>query len=97
MAPPVSTGNRDIPPGRGTGRRRRGSRILLAVSLAGGILGSLLAGPRISDFLLDIAGVSSAGARIGGKIVAVVILLPAGFYLVERIFLSRTPRGDGNR
>jgi hypothetical protein len=60
------------------------------------VIGALFAGVRISDFLCDIGGIESTGVRLGGKVAVIVILLPAGFYLVERFFLSRTSRGGRN-
>ncbi|HZD55012.1 MAG TPA: hypothetical protein VE080_02035 [Candidatus Aquicultoraceae bacterium] len=82
--------------GRG-GKRRRGSRALLAAALIAGVLFALAAGVHISDFLCDLAGISSTRVRLGGKVAAIVILLPAGFYVVERMFLSGTTQGRRDR
>ena len=83
-------------PDRDTGQRDRktGSRIFLAAALAGGVFGALFAGARISDFLCDVLGIASNAVRLGMKVAAIVVALPAGFYLVERYFLSRSNR-DG--
>ncbi|MDH3382634.1 MAG: hypothetical protein OEM42_01090 [Deltaproteobacteria bacterium] len=84
-----------IPGGR-DGRRRSGSRLLLAVALAGGVIGAFLAGAHLSDFLCDIAGVTSTNVRLGVKVASIAVALPTGFYLVERFFLSRSSRGARN-
>ncbi|MGB3096011.1 MAG: hypothetical protein WBB46_04670 [Candidatus Deferrimicrobiaceae bacterium] len=86
----------DSVPGRRDGTRRTGSRLLLAVALAGGVLGAFLAGAHISDFLCDIAGITSTNVRLGVKVASIALALPAGFYLVERFFLSRSSRGARN-
>ena len=96
MVPP---GRREGPepiPGRRDGTRRTGSRILLAAALAGGVVAAIIAGAVISDFLCDVAGVTSTNVRLGVKVASVAVALPAGFYLVERYFLSRYSRGDRN-
>jgi hypothetical protein len=77
-------------------KRRTGSRFLLAVALAGCVIGALFAGARISDFICDVAGITSTSVRLGGKVAVIAILLPAWFYLVERLFLSRSSRGGRN-
>lgn len=86
----------DSVPGRRDGTRRTGSRLLLAAALAAGVIGAFLAGAHISDFLCDIAGVTSTAVRLGVKVACIAASLPAGFYLVERFFLSRSSRGDRN-
>ncbi|MDH3238704.1 MAG: hypothetical protein OEM47_09340 [Deltaproteobacteria bacterium] len=83
-------------PGRRDGRKRSGSRFLLAVALAGGVIGAFFAGAHISDFLCDITGVTSTSVRLGVKVASIAVALPAGFYLVERFFLSRSSRGARN-
>ena len=83
-------------PGRRGGRKRSGSRFLLAVALAGGVIGAFLAGAHISDFLCDITGVTSTSVRLGVKVASIAVALPVGFYLVERFFLSRSSRGVRN-
>jgi hypothetical protein len=83
-------------PARPDRKRRTGSRFLLAVALAGCVIGAVFAGARISDFLCDIAGITSTWVRLGGKVAVIAILLPAWFYLVERLFLSRSSRGGRN-
>jgi len=75
--------------GRG---RRGGSRLLLAAALLLGIAVSLYAGARLSDLLSDLAGIPSGSLRLGLKVLLVAAALPAGFYLVERIFLRNVRR-----
>ncbi len=84
----------DPGPGRPARRKRTGSRLLLAVSLAAGIFGAFLAGATIADFLSDIAGVTSTAVRLGVKVACIAAFLPVGLYLVERVFLSRSSRTD---
>jgi hypothetical protein len=86
----------DSVPGRRDRIRRSGSRFLLAAALAAGVIGAFLAGAMLADFLCDIAGVTSTNVRLGVKVASIALALPAGFYLVERIFLSRSSRGDRN-
>jgi len=96
MVPP---GPREDPEpilGRRDGTRRTGSRILLAAALAGGVIAAFVAGACISDFLCDVAGITSANVRLVIKVASVAIALPAGFYLVERYFLFRSSRGARN-
>jgi len=83
--------------GHESGRREKkaGSRILLAAALAGGLLGALIVGAWISDFLCNLLEVESNAVRLGMKVGIIVLALPAGFYLVERCFLSRANREDG--
>ena len=77
----------------GGGREKRGgSRLLLAAALVLGIAISLYAGARLSDLLSDLTGITSGALRLGLKVLLVAAALPAGFYLVERIFLSRSDR-----
>ncbi len=96
MVPPGPKEDPGPIPGRRDGTRRTGSRLLLAVALAGGVIGAFLAGAYISDFLCDIAGVTSTNVRLGVKVASIALALPAGFYLVERFFLSRSSRGGRN-
>ena len=84
-------------PGRRDRKRRTGSRLLLAVALAGCVIGALFAGARISDGICDIAGITSRGVRLGVKVAVVAMVLPVGFYLVERLFLARSSRDGRNR
>jgi len=93
MVPPVPREDPDPIPGRRDGTRRTGSRILLAAALAGGVVAAIIAGAVISDFLCDVAGVTSTNVRLGVKVASVAVALPAGFYMVERYFLSRSSRG----
>jgi len=96
MVPPGPREDPEPIPGGRDGTRRTGSRILLAAALAGGVVAAIIAGAGISDFLCDVAGVTSTNVRLGVKVASVAVALPAGFYLVERYFLSRSPRGDRN-
>jgi hypothetical protein len=73
----------------GRRQKRSGSRLLLAVALVAGTLASMYAGARLADSLLELFGVSSTPVRLGAKVVAVAAALPAGYYLVERLFLGR--------
>lgn len=83
-------------PGRRDGGKRIGSRLLLAASLACGIIGAFFAGAAIADWLCDILGLSRESVCLGVKVACIAAALPAGFYLVERLFLSRTSR-DSDR
>jgi len=76
-------------PTRGGRGRRGGSRLLLAAALLLAIAISLYAGARLSDFLSDITGVDSRPLRLGLKVLLMAVALPAGFYLVERLFLKK--------
>jgi hypothetical protein len=73
-------------------KKRPGSRLALAVALAAGTLASMYAGARVAGLLMDLFGVESAAVRLGAKVVAVATALPAGYYLVERLFLGRSGR-----
>lgn len=79
---------------RGDRGRRGGSRLLLAAALLLGIAVSLLVGARLSDFLSDIVGIGSRNLRLGLKVLLMTAALPAGFYLVERLFLKRARRSS---
>jgi len=77
-------------PTRSGGGRRSGSRLLLAASLLLGVAISLYAAARLSDALADISGIDSLHLRLGLKVLCIAVALPAGFYLVERLFLNKT-------
>ncbi|MGB3400084.1 MAG: hypothetical protein WBA34_07925 [Candidatus Deferrimicrobiaceae bacterium] len=96
MVPPGPKEDPGTIPSRRDGTRRTGSRLLLAVALAGGVIAAFFAGAHISDFLCDIAGVTYTTVRLGVKVASIAVALPAGFYLVERFFLSRSSRGARN-
>ncbi len=96
MVPPGPREDPEPIPGRRGGTRRTGSRILLAAALAGGVTAAIIAGAVISDFLCDVAGITSANVRLGIKVASIAVALPAGFYLVERFFLFRSSRGARN-
>ncbi|MGB5994564.1 MAG: hypothetical protein WBG20_04030 [Candidatus Deferrimicrobiaceae bacterium] len=96
MVPPGPKEDPGPIPGRRDGTRRTGSRLLLAAALAAGVIGAFLAGAMLADFLCDITGVTSTAVRLGVKIACIAAFLPVGFYLVERIFLSRSSRGGRN-
>ena len=71
-------------------RKRPGSRVLLGIALFAGTLVSMCGGALLADFALDLLGVASPPARLGVKVIAMAVALPAGFYLVERAFLARS-------
>ena len=96
MVPPGPKEDPGPIPGRRNRTRRTGSRLLLAAALAGGVIGAFFAGAMLADVLCDIAGVTSTAARLGVKVACIAASLPAGFYLVERFFLSRSSRGARN-
>ncbi len=75
-------------------RKRRGSRLLLAVSLLAGIASALVLGATIPEMIAGIAGVGSGIVRLALKVVGVIVALPIAFYLVEKLFLSRSRRRD---
>lgn len=71
------------------GRRTRpGSRVLLGVALFAGTIAAMCGGALLADFALDLLGVASTPVRLGVKVIAMAVALPAGFYLVERAFLA---------
>ena len=70
--------------------RRPGSRVLLGIALFAGTLMAMCGGALLADFTLDLLGVASAPVRLGVKAIAMAAALPAGFYLVERVFLARS-------
>lgn len=72
--------------------KRPGSRLLLAVALAGAALAALYGGARLADLISDAAGVASVPVRLVLKVLLMAATLPAGFYLVERLFLERSAR-----
>jgi hypothetical protein len=74
----------------GDRRKRPGSRVLLGIALFAGILASMCGGALLADFALDLLGVASPPVRLGVKVIAMAAALPAGFYLVERAFLTRS-------
>lgn len=71
-------------------KRRPGSRLLLGVTLFAGTLASMFGGALLADFAMDLLGVASPPVRLGVKVIAMAVALPAGFYLVERAFLTRS-------
>ena len=71
-------------------KKRPGSRLLLGIALVFGTLGSVYAGALLADFALDLLGIASPPVRLGVKVIAMAVALPAGFYLVERAFLARS-------
>lgn len=73
-------------------RRREGSRLLLALALVAGIAAAVFAGGAFSGLAADLLGISSVTVRLTIKVLAIAAALPAGFYLVERIFLARSSR-----
>ncbi|MCL5966483.1 MAG: hypothetical protein M1550_04620 [Deltaproteobacteria bacterium] len=79
-------------PGSSGGRRRKGSRLLLALALLAGIAAAVLAGTTLSGFIADRLGIASLTARLTMKAMGIAVALPAGFYLVELFFLRRASR-----
>ncbi len=77
--------------------KRPGSRLLLALALAGGVLAALYGGARLGDLLADALGVASTGLRLGLRVLLIAAALPAAFYLVERFFLERATRRERDR
>ena len=75
----------------GDRRKRPGSRLLLGIALFAGTLLSMFGGALVAEFALDLLGVASPPVRLGAKVIAMAAALPAGFYLVERAFLARSP------
>jgi len=71
--------------------KRAGSRLLLGIALFAGTLASICGGALFADFALDLLGVASTTVRLVLKVIAMAAALPAGFYLVERAFLARSP------
>lgn len=84
-------GGRGIDKGFG-GRKRNGSRLLLAAALLGGIVAAFSTGSLVPEILAGLLGIDSNGVRLALKVVAVAVALPAMFYLVERLFLVRGSR-----
>ncbi len=75
--------------------KKPGSRLFLALALAGGCLAALYAGARLADLAADTLGIASIPVRLLLKVLLMAAALPAGFYLVERFFLERASRGQG--
>ena len=76
-------------------KKRTGSRLLLAAALIGGIAAALFLGASVPDMVAGFAGVGSGVVRLVLKVVGVIVALPVAFYLVEKLFLSRSRRRDG--
>lgn len=93
------------PDGGGQGRhgqrsgsppRKPGARVLLALGLAAVVPAALLAGTTLADLAARLIGISSPRIVLALKVILVVAFLPAGFHIVERIFITRATRGkDG--
>jgi hypothetical protein len=73
-------------------RKRKGSRPLLAIALLGAVFASLYVGARAADAVTAFFGISSPTVALIIKVIAMAVALPAGFYIVERLFLKRTSR-----
>jgi len=80
---------RDGKPGTG---KRPGSRLLLAAALVAAILAAFSIGSLVPEILSGLLGIDSNAIRLALKAVAVVVALPAMFYVVERLFLNRASR-----
>ncbi len=72
--------------------KRPGSRLLLALALAGAAFAALYGGARLGDLVADALGVASVPVRLLLRVLFMAVALPAGFYLVERFFLERATR-----
>lgn len=77
--------------------RRPGSRLLLALALAAGVLAALYGGARLADLISDALGVASIPVRLVLKVLLMAATLPAAFYLVERFFLETSLRRGKDR
>lgn len=81
-------------PGR---TKRPGSRLLLALALAGVAFAALYGGARLGGLIADALGVVSTPVRLLLEVLLMAASLPAGFYLVERFFLERASRREKDR
>jgi len=72
--------------------KRRGSRLLLAAALLGGVAAALILGVSVPEIIANFAGVASRTLRLVLKVVGVIVALPIAFYFVERFFLERSSR-----
>lgn len=75
----------------GTGKRP-GSRLLLAAALLAAVLAAFSIGSQLPEVLSGLLRIDSNAVRLALKVIAVVVALPAMFYLVEKLFLNRTSR-----
>jgi hypothetical protein len=75
-------------------QKRPGSRLLLAAALLGGIASAVFLGASVPEIVAGLAGVASRTLRLVLKVVGVIVALPIAFYLVERLFLSRSRPPD---
>lgn len=87
--PPARRFPEDIP---ARGRRRPGSRLLLAVALACGAAAAIAAGTWLFGLAADLLALRSVPVRLAIKAAGIAAALPAGFYAVERFFLERASR-----
>jgi hypothetical protein len=87
MTSPSTSDARDPGP-----RKRKGSRLLLAIALLGGIAAALFLGSSVPEILAGLAGIASRTLRLVLKVVGVIVALPVAFYFVERFFLRRSGR-----
>lgn len=74
------------------GRKRQGSRLLLAAALVGGIGCALILGVWVPEIVAGVAGIASRTVRLILKVAGVIVALPVAFYFVERYFLRRSSR-----
>lgn len=77
--------------------RRKGSRLLLAAALVGGVAAALLIGASVPDTVAALVGIASGTLRLVLKVVGVIIALPVAFYFVERFFLKRASSSRQDR
>ena len=77
--------------------KRPGSRLLLALALAGAAFAALYGGARLGDLIADALGVASVPVRLLLRVLFMAAALPAGFYVVERFFFERATRRQDRR
>ncbi len=82
----------EVPGMNGRSRKRGGSRFLLGSALFAGTLAAMYGAASAADILMDLLGLDSGQVRLAGKTAAVAAAIPAGFFLVERAFLSWSSR-----
>ncbi len=89
---PTDAQDRSQEGGEGGNRPRKGSRLGLAAALAAVVAAAFCAGAVVGTAAADLLGIASDKARLVLKLVGVAVAVPAGFYVVERVFLKRSSR-----